>query len=151
MAPGEPAHGSRAGIPQETTEPRAASSLQQHGQSELSAVGHGWRGAAFHYLQGAGQEKLQLQSLSWLLVGTVVCGSDTEGASLPKAPTSIAHHPRREQRQRLGPEWMSFSGSLLASALCSPLTFHRHPHGGAHGDAEGNPQAEWGRLSFVHR
>lgn len=142
MAPGEPAHGSRAGIPQETTEPRAASSLQQHWQTELSAVGHGRRGAAFHYLQGAGQEKLQLQSLSWLLVGTVVCGSDTEGASLPKAPSSTAHHPRREQRQRLGPEWMSFSESLLASALCSPLTFHRHHHGGAR---QGVSSVPWGR------
>lgn len=91
---------SRAGIPQEVT---AVGSLQQHWQQcELSQMG-----AALHDLQGAGEEKLQIQSLSWLLVG--VAGQTLGVLHSPNPQLPLP--PQGAVTQRL--EWMSFSDSLL--------------------------------------
>lgn len=142
-------HGSRAGIPQEAVGPRAVNSLQQHRQSELSSEWHGQMGAAFHDPLGAGEEKGQIQSCpgSWFAPW---CAGQTLRVLRSPSPnfhcTAMAH--------RLGLECLSCSDSLLASAggpcvplSCSIITLRVQDQ--CHGNPDGNPRCEWGRLSFV--
>lgn len=63
------------------------------GGSELTPAVPWSDSSSFSSSPGAGEEKLQTQSLCWLLAGTGVCRANTEGASLPKTSTSTAQHP----------------------------------------------------------